>query len=275
MSSGQPVEHQLAEARVVLGEVVDRGLVARLGRAVAAGRQSKSLGQSTLNENVDRRQQRVEAGRRLPSTAASTQPQRVRARSRPAGRHATVEHVAGVAGRDVDPRCRGCARRPRSRTFVRRSSRRRTRAGRLQRSGRAASRWRSTWQRGRVDDLEEVDAVAAALATRARASRGAARRSSGTGRLTVTAPPSATNSATCALAASRRTTYCDRDRERRRRRSRPRPPRPRSASPSHCWSAPCTVSWVAAASASLFGAKTSCEQAAAERRAGSRARPAR
>ena len=47
----QPVEHQPAEARVVLGEVVDlrRSAAARAGRR-ASGAQSKSVGQSTLNE---------------------------------------------------------------------------------------------------------------------------------------------------------------------------------------------------------------------------------
>ena len=62
----QAVEQDRAERAVVLGEVVDRRRRGQVGRAVGGGgAQSKSGPHSTLNENVDLGELRIEAGERL------------------------------------------------------------------------------------------------------------------------------------------------------------------------------------------------------------------
>ena len=173
--AGQPVEHQPAEALVVLGEVVDRR--ARGGRP--AGRctsrpQSKSLGHSTLNENCDLGEQRVEAGgrrRRCPALARGAKrvarevaargrcarPARGRARRAPS----TQRRRRSPAGQRVGGRRPTRRRRPRS---ARRRRSRRSRGVERRRTGSSSRtnsvRWRSA-SVGLVGvaHLEVLDAV--------------------------------------------------------------------------------------------------------------------
>jgi hypothetical protein len=72
-----PVEHQRPERLEVLRQVVDRRRLAELGRAVA-DRRTVEVGRALdLERELDRREQRIEARRRLVARRPGDQPQRV------------------------------------------------------------------------------------------------------------------------------------------------------------------------------------------------------
>ena len=108
----EPVEHERAERVVVLREVVDRRR-ARPARAGTSqtGAQSKSRRALDLERELDRREQRVEAGRRLARCRRPRRGAACRSRSRRASR-------CGRAARSPDRRAPASSSRRRARQRV-------------------------------------------------------------------------------------------------------------------------------------------------------------
>ena len=169
MSDGEPVEHEPAEAGVVLRQIVDRPASATArGGQTSAGLQSKSLGQSTLNENSTAESCGSKSVGALASPVAGTQCAACRSRSRPRGarQHCSMRSVNNVSDRTRGTRSdigRKCTRHaPRRRDAHAAAMRLLTQSRR--RRGEEVDEQRPLTRTAlvgasRSSDLEEVDAV--------------------------------------------------------------------------------------------------------------------